>query len=328
MIGAMFILRFDFRRTDATPVSMGELYRAALDMAEWGEANGAMMAMFSEHHGASDDYLPSPIVLASAAAARTSTLGISVGALLLLMYDPVKLAEDMAVLDHLSSGRVSYTIGLGYRDEEYSMFGIDRSNRAALIEERIDVLRQAFAGEPFDWDGRTVNVRPLPFTEGGPMLSYGGGSLAAARRAARYGMMLLPQTSDPALAAAYDAEAELHGNPPGMVLSPPEGAPTSVFIATDVDQAWADMGPYLLHDAQMYAEWMGADSNAASLSVASTVDELRAADGAYRIVTPEEAIELIGRYGVLSMHPMCGGMPPELAWTSLHAYEHHVAPNL
>ena len=101
-----------------------------------------------------------------------------------------------------------------------------------------------------------------------------------------------------------------------------------MVIASDVDQAWADMGPYLLHDAQMYAEWMGIDSNAASLSVAKSVDELRAANGAYRIVTPEEAVDLIGKYGVLSMHPMCGGMPPELAWTSLHAYENHVAPNL
>ncbi|NNE73719.1 MAG: LLM class flavin-dependent oxidoreductase [Acidimicrobiales bacterium] len=324
----MFILRFDFRRPASSPASITDLYATALDMASWGEANGAMMAMFSEHHAASDDYLPSPLLLASAAAARTTTLPINVGALLLLMYDPVKLAEDIAVLDHLSNGRVSYTIGLGYRDEEYAMFGIDRTRRGTLIEERIDVLRRALAGEQFEWQGRQIDVRPHPRTPDGPTLAYGGGSVAAARRAARLGLMLLPQTSDPTLLEAYDAEAERSGTTPGLVMAPAEGAPTSVFIATDPDRGWADMGPYLLHDARMYAAWMGADSNSASLSTAAGVDELREANGAYRIVDPDQAVDLVNRYGVLSMQPLCGGMPPDLAWTSLHAYEQHVAPRL
>ena len=68
---------------------------------------------------------------------RTETLTFNVGALLLLMYDPVKLAEDIAVLDHLSGGRIGYTIGLGYREEEYAMFGIDSKQRGKEIEERI-----------------------------------------------------------------------------------------------------------------------------------------------------------------------------------------------
>ena len=324
----MFILRFDFRRASTSPASMSELYGAALDMAEWGESNNAMMAMFSEHHASPDDYLPSPLLLASAAAARTTSLSINVGALLLLMYDPIKLAEEMVVLDRLSGGRVNYTIGLGYRDEEYAMFGVEPSTRGAVIEERIGVLRQAFAGEQFEWAGRPIDVRPRPHTDGGPTLMYGGGSLAAARRAARLGMMLLPQTSDPALAEAYDAEAERCGTTPGLTMAPADGAPTSVFIADEIDQAWADMGPYLLHDAQMYADWMGVDSNASSFSAAVTVDDLRSADGAYRIVTPAEAIELIGQYGVLSMQPLCGGMPPELAWTSLRLLADQVLPRV
>ena len=206
------------------------------------------------------------------------------------------------------------------------MFGVEPSTRGAVIEARIGVLRQAFAGERFAWEGRPIDVRPQPYTDGGPMLMYGGGSLAAARRAARLGMMLLPQTSDPALAEAYDAEAESSGTTPGMTMSPPDGAPTSVFIAEDVEQAWADMGPYLLHDAQMYAEWMGPDSNASSFSTAATVDDLRSGNGAYRIVTPADAIDLIGQFGALSMQPLCGGMPPDLAWASLRLLESKVLP--
>ena len=114
----MLTLRFDFRLKPGSVSTMREMYSTALDICQWGERNNALTAMFSEHHSSPDGYLPSPIIMAAAAAARTKTLTFNVGALLLLMYDPIKLAEDIAVLDHLSGGRVGYTIGLGYREEE------------------------------------------------------------------------------------------------------------------------------------------------------------------------------------------------------------------
>ena len=314
----MIILRFDFRLGPQSSATMSELYAASLEMLEWGERNGAT-GVFSEHHTSSDGYLPSPIVMAAAAAARTSTLPINVAALLALMYDPVKLAEDMVVLDHLSQGRVSYTIGLGYRNEEFSMFGVDPSRRGAIMDERLSVLRRALDGERFEWDGRTIEVTPRPFSESGPMLMYGGGTPAAARRAARLGMMLLPQHSDPALAEAYDAAAIEAGNPPGMCLSPGAGAPTSLFIADDPDAGWAEIGEHLLHDARMYGEWLGS-TTAASGSQATTVEELRAENGAYRIVTPDGARALRDQYGALSLQPLCGGLPPEIAWRYLEPF--------
>lgn len=315
----MLILRFDFRRGPASSATMAELYAASLEMLEWGEDHGAT-AIFSEHHSSSDGYLPSPIVMAAAAAARTSTLSINVAALLALMYDPVKLAEDMIVLDHLSQGRVSYTIGLGYRPEEFSMFGVDATRRGAIMDERLSVLRRALDGDRFDWDGRTIEVTPPPFTDGGPMLMYGGGTPAAARRAARLGMMLLPQHSDPALAEAYDEAAIEAGNPPGMCMSPGAGSPTSLFVAEDPDAAWAEIGEHLLHDALVYRTWLG-DDTAASGSQATTVEELRAENGAYRIVTVDEARTLRDQYGALSLQPLCGGIPPTTAWRYLRTLE-------
>ncbi|GJM37003.1 MAG: hypothetical protein DHS20C19_03700 [Acidimicrobiales bacterium] len=313
----MFILRFDFRLAPASSATMSELYAASLEMCEWGEANGAMLGLFSEHHSSADGYLPSPLVMAAAAAARTSTLSINVGALLALMYDPVKLAEDMVVLDHLSQGRVTYTVGLGYRDAEFSMFGVDPRRRGALMEERLDVLRRALRGERFTWDDRTIEVTPAPFTPGGPTIMYGGGSPAAARRAARLGMMFVPQHADPALAEAYDAAAIDAGNPPGLCMAPGDGSPTSLFVADDPDEAWAEIGDFLLHDAVTYADWMG-DAASLSVSRATTVDELRAENGAYRIVTADEARALRDQHGVLALQPLCGGIPPDLAWPYLH----------
>lgn len=320
----MIVVRFDFRLGDHSPTTRTDLFHAALDMTEWAERHQALTVMFNEHHSSPDGYLPSPMVMAAAATARTETVPISVAALLLLMYDPVKLAEDMITLDHLSQGRVSYTIGLGYRQAEYEMFGIDARRRGAIIEERIEVLKRALTGERFEWQGRTIKVTPEPFTPGGPMLAYGGGSPAAAKRAARQGMLLMAESSDAALADIYDAEAARVGNSPGMAILPPAGSPASVFVAEDVDAGWEAYGPYLLHDARMYADWMGPDGRAASYSGATTLDELRGEVGNYRVVDPAGARELLETYGALSLQPLCGGMPPHLAWHSLRLIEAEV----
>ena len=89
-----------------------------------------------------------------------------------------------------------------------------------------------------------------------------------------------------------------------------------MFVADDIDVAWQELGPHLLHDALMYKEWMG-DVASASLSSASTVEELRAEGGACRIVTVDEARQLRGQFGVLSLQPLCGGIPPDVAWPYL-----------
>ena len=101
-----------------------------------------------------------------------------------------------------------------------------------------------------------------------------------------------------------------------MCMIPARDSATSVFVADDVDRAWEQIGPFMLHDAQMYASWLG-DTAAASKSTASTIDALRAEGGAYRILTPDEAVDHVRAHGVLALHPLCGGCPPELAWETL-----------
>lgn len=325
----MLSLRFDLRLAPQSPASMADLYAASLDMSQWGESAGATTVMFSEHHASPDGYLPSPMVMAAATAARTSTIPITVAAVLLLMYDPVKLAEDMAVLDHLSRGRVNYIVGLGYRNEEYAMFGVDPSRRGELMEEYLSVLKSAFAGEPFSWRGREIHLSPQPVTAGGPTLAYGGGTHAAARRAARYGMMFIPQNNDSSLTQAYDEQARQVGNPTGLYMVLPDGYPMNLFVAADLDKAWESIGPFLLHDAMMYAQWLDAGgSNTPSYSGAMSIEQLRAQKGSYQIVTPNEAVEIARRFGNLALHPLCGGIPPDLAWESLRLIEDEVLPEL
>jgi hypothetical protein len=100
-----------------------------------------------------------------------------------------------------------------------------------------------------------------------------------------------------------------------------------VFVAEDLDKAWHEIGPFMLHDARMYASWLG-EAAAASKSIAVSVDDLRAEAGAYRVLTPERAVEYAHASGALPLHPLCGGCPPQLAWESLRLVEREVLPAL
>ena len=134
----MFIMRFDLRCA-GTETTTSELIRATIEMAAWAETRGCVLVGLSEHHASPDGYLPSPLVLASAIAARTEQVHIMIAAALLPFYDPVRLAEDMAVLDHIAGGRVSYVFGLGYRPEEFAMYGIEMRDRAEVAERNLDL---------------------------------------------------------------------------------------------------------------------------------------------------------------------------------------------
>lgn len=314
----MFTMRFAMRSRSTDVQSRSALYRATLDMCAWADGKSAI-AMVSQHHGVQDGYLPSPLTLAAAIAARTESLPISVAALLLALYEPVKLAEDMAVLDLLSSGRVSYVIGIGYRDEEFALFDVDRRSRASLVEARILLLRTLFAGEAADLDGRSVRLSPLPFTPGGPMLAYGGGTAAAAKRAARLGMYFFAETHDHTLKQLYREEAERVGVPAVGCAFPRAGVPLTVFVADDPDRAWAELGDYLLVDAAGYGSWKTQATGTASGSFATTVAELRAEKGAYQVLTPEEARTIVATGQPLGLQPLVGGIPPEVAWPYLEA---------
>ena len=174
----MYNLRFDMRAPEIGAPTV-QLYSAATEMCAWAENHGALAAILCEHHGSEDGYLPSPLILAAAIAARTERLALSL-ILLLPFYDAVRLAEDMAVLDIISKGRASYILALGYRPEEFEHFGVDMRTRGKLVDEKLALLRELLSGTAV-FEGRHINTTPPPHTEGGPMLMWGGGTIAAAR---------------------------------------------------------------------------------------------------------------------------------------------------
>lgn len=325
---AISVVRFDLRSPSFSPARTEELYAAALEMARHADERGLDAITLSEHHGAEDGFLPSPLVLAAAIAGRTTRIRIGISALLAPLYDPLKLAEDLAVLDLASGGRVATTLGLGYREEEYAAFGRDFGARGKLLDECVETLLAAWTGEPFSFRGRTVRVTPRPLTKPHPMLLLGGQSRAAARRAARFGLPFQPASNDPEMLALYQSECARLATTP--LLLPP-GSGEMIWVARDPDRAWQALGPHLLHDATSYAGWQREDmSRSVVTSAAKTVDALRA-EGIYRILTPDECVARAKAQGVFAtfvLFPLCGGTPPDLGWESLRLYTDEVLPRV
>jgi alkanesulfonate monooxygenase SsuD/methylene tetrahydromethanopterin reductase-like flavin-dependent oxidoreductase (luciferase family) len=321
----MYTMRFDMRAPDFG-APRADLYRTAIEMAAWGEEHGCMSIQVCEHHRSADGYLPAPLILASAMAARTKSLAIQVAALIVPLHDPIELAEQMAVLDLVSAGRVSYVVAIGYVEAEYEMFGRELKGRGRRLEECIRVMRRAWSGEEFEFENRCVRVTPRPYTEGGPTMLMGGGVAASARRAARLGMGMIAMGSDPNLEQIYREACRAEGRTPGLCVNPKPGIAMSAFVSRDPDEAWAKWGPHLLHDARAYAEWMGDGIDSATISVATSVEALRAENGSYRIFSPDEAVAEIEKHGALFMQPLCGGLPIEYAWESLETLARDVLP--
>jgi alkanesulfonate monooxygenase SsuD/methylene tetrahydromethanopterin reductase-like flavin-dependent oxidoreductase (luciferase family) len=312
----MFTLRFDMRAPDwAAPATA--LYTAAIDMCAWAETRGAILTVLSEHHGADDGHLPTPLILASAIAARTRQLAILLAAVPIPLWDAIRLAEEMTVLDLISRGRVSYVFGVGHRSEEYEHFGLDITTRGRVADEMLAVLGPLVRGEPVDYHDRRVRVTPPCGSATGPLMMIAGGSKAAARRAATHGLGFISQTDSPGLREYYESQCRAAGHEPGIVQFPVPGTPTTVFVADDVDQAWEVLGPHLLHDAVTAASYRPHDDSVASISRADNVTALRETEGPYRIFTPDEATDYIRSGRPLPLHPLCGGIPPEVAWHHL-----------
>ena len=122
-----------------------------IDLVKLAEDVGFSSAWVSEHHGASDGYLPSLLVMLAAFAAATSTIELGTGLILTPLHDPVRLAEDAAVVDQLSGGRLVLGLGLGWREEEFRMLRIPFEERLHRHVETVEILRRAWRGERFSF---------------------------------------------------------------------------------------------------------------------------------------------------------------------------------
>ena len=321
---ADILLRFDMRNP-AIGADRETLYRAAIDMAAWADEQGLYGVQFSEHHASEDGYLPSPIVLAAAIAARTRRLRLRFALILLPFNNPLKIAEDLAVLDIVSGGRVEVVVGAGYVPAEFEMFGVDPAQRAHLMEEGVAALEAAWSGEPFMYQGRRALVRPRPLQQPHPPLWMGGSTPAAARRAARLSDYFYTENRE--IYGHFETERERLGLAPVPFRDLGTGF---MAVSPDPDAEWHRMAPFILHECNSYGRWSAGAATNSQYAEVTDASALRAS-GLYPIMRPREAVDYIRARGPgaqLLLHPLISGMPPAIGWEQLQCFAQQVLPHV
>lgn len=319
-------LRYDLRGGGIGATTQA-LYTAAVEQVAWAETQGFDVVMLGEHHGTDDGYMPSPIVLGAGLATRTRRIRMHICAVLPLL-NPLRLAEDLCVLDQISQGRLEISTPLGYVPFEFGMFGIDMKRRGALSDENIQVLRAAFSGEPFEYQGRKVRVTPQPFQPGGPPILVAGAVKASALRAARLGDGFMPSVPTDELFALYREECQRLGKAPGRMDA--FSGTGFIHVSRDPERDWARIGKHLLHELNAYGRWARESGAITPFLHDVTEIETLKQTGAYHIFTPDECLAHMqqernaGRQ--VMFNPLCGGLPPDLAWQSLELLAAEVLP--
>ena len=147
-------LYFDMRNPSGWATDFGRLYGFTLEMCEEAERLGCHSIWLSEHHRFDDGYLPQPLTMAAAVAARTRTTRIGTAIVIAPLHHPAELAEQAAVVDIVSGGRLELGLGAGYRVPEFELYGADIARRYADTDGRAREVRRL-------WDEGVVTPGPL-----------------------------------------------------------------------------------------------------------------------------------------------------------------------
>lgn len=253
-----FGVAYDFRNPPGSATSNPDLYAEILEQARFVDQLGYDLVWLTEHHFVEDGYLPSFVPVAGALGARTERVRISTDVALLPFHHPLRLAEDVAVLDNLTGGRMELGVGMGYATHEFAAFGVPRSRRVSLTEEGVEVLRRAWGEGPFGFAGRRyrfdgVDVHPKPVQEGGPPLWMAAMSEAGARRAARLGLNLLPQGNRRLVLDPWREAVAADGRDPGDYRV---GIIRSWLVTDDPERDWPPIRQAERYKMRIYGEWL------------------------------------------------------------------------
>jgi probable F420-dependent oxidoreductase len=319
--------------------SFHDEYRDAIELVRLVEAEGLDGAWVSEHHFSADGYLPSLLPLLATFAAATERIELGTGVVLAPFHDPIRLAEDFAVVDQISGGRVIAGFGIGWRAEEFRAFKVDISSRVRRMEEIVAILRLAWNERRFGYSGRyysysSVAVTPKPARV--PPILVGGFVDDAVRRAGRIGDGYIASRGEPdrlekAFAMAADAreKAGLQGPPIVAVLQ-------NAFVTRSPERDWPMVRAGAGHQLGVYAGWReGTDVEGKPLQVLPPAEADIRSSTAYG--TPDQVVghltrlaTILGKYPethlILRVH--YPGMTMEPAAEAIRLLAREVAPRL
>ena len=325
-----FGVMYDCRHVPGGEMTMTDIYAATIEQAVLADELGFDHVWFTEHHFLEDGYLPAFQPLAGAIAARTNRIRISNDIALLPLYHPIRLAEELAVLDHISNGRMEFGIGMGYVPKEFDAFGVPLRNRVSMTDEAIEILRLAWRDEPFSFKGKryelsNIDVYPKPVQPDGPPLWIAAMKEPGALRAARFGTNLLPQGRREEVLDPWREAVTAKGEDPDDYRV---GIIRSVYVTDDRERDWPTireaerfrMGVYGTFMAETPDEYdWGSPDGIPQNVIVGTAEEVT-----------QELSEFIQLYGItdIATSGLPPGIEPEFMAANLERLASEVIPNL
>jgi probable F420-dependent oxidoreductase len=206
------------------PIEGGHYYRDALEEVVRGEDLGFDSVWMEEHHSVVDHYWPSPLPVLAGFATRTSKVILGTDILVAPFYHPARLAEDVALLDVMSGGRAVLGVAIGYKPDEFSLYGADLAKRGARFEEQLAIVKGLWTQDTFSFKGTYYQIdgslEPKPITKPHPPIWIGGWGELTLRRAATLADNWIPgPTAD--LARLLDGKKRFLANRQGAGLTEP-----------------------------------------------------------------------------------------------------------
>ena len=290
--GLRFGFGFDLRNPAQWHRPFPELYAETLDFIAAIDAMGFGGVWLAEHHGIDDGYNPSPFVFGAAVAARTRSLRISSGVALAPFYHPVRMAENLAVLDAISNGRVDFAPGLGYLPWEAEAYGFNLRDRGRITDEILSIVGRLWTGESVTHAGeffsiRNARCRPLPVQQPGIPIFVGGSARPGLRRAARLGDGYI---GTPLFWPQYLEEMRACGRPEADArIVCMDGANMWIVVSEDPERTLHAVAPHAHYQINTYAEWQEHDAGGFKQMDLETFKQT----GALKVFTPEQAIAYI-----------------------------------
>ncbi len=286
-----FGLTTDFRNMPGAGKTSAAVYAENLELFAYAETLGFSAAYVFEHHFTDDDYMSSPMVAATAIAARTKTMRVGPDIAILPLYDPVRVAEDGAVIDLISNGRLDFGVGLGYRPEEYAGYGLDIKRKGERANEALEIIRKLWQGETVTFHGKHFNIdraklSPRPVQQPNPPIWVGGFSKIAARRAARFGDGYIGP-SNRTMYEWYLKELQALGKDPAKARV--MGGDLWLIVSEDPDRTFNEYAPNLLYWFNAYSRWFEGTDTSPWPHLENKEQMLSL--GLATIVTPEAAVK-------------------------------------
>ena len=296
-----FGVAYDLRNPRKWLTPFNALYQECVNQTSAVEELGYDSIWVCEHHYSEDDgWIPAGLTLAAAVAARTQRVKIGTYVIALPFHDPVRVAEQVTVLDYISNGRIRLGVAVGYRVQEFKTHGIDRKERGARLEEGIDIIKRCWTEERFSYEGKfnrftDLAFYPRPVQVPHPPIYVGAQTASAIRRAARLGCHLLPLGSQGTHQVYTDALRE-NGRDPSqyefatMYLYSP-------IVTRDPDATWKTYREQLLYRLDWYDRWYNeaADLPKNQLQLLADASERERRERA-AIMTPEQCVAFMTKF--------------------------------